>query len=1443
MKHAGTVLLLYLAVLFLYPFPLLAEGSIKFRQLTLEDGLSQSNITCIIQSRSDFLWFGTNDGLNRYDGNKFKIYASNTDDPNSLSGNNIRCLAEDSEGRIWVGTARGLNFIDYETEQYGRFAHDPDDLQSLRNDVVRCLFIDGEGILWIGTDKGLDRFDIQNGIFLHFDPDCEESAQLQNIQVNAIQEDSAGRLLIGTNSGLFRYDREKVQLARFSHEQHSASSIASNQIQCIHKDHDGDIWIGTAGGLNRFDDSSGGFVYYGFMKGNRRASVTAIEEDATGRLWIGTRNEALWILDRRTSKWHQKRPGLNLPGSINSSSITSIFRDRHSNMWIGTGTKGINVWNPTSYKFDLYAHEPHDTKSLSFANVRAIYLDADSILWVGGQGGLDRIDRKGGKIERLKQAHWNLTGRDIYAIYEDPDEPERYIWIGTEERGLYKYDRIAETLTEIPYYTDGMDESKGKCIFSILKDRSKLLWLGTSEGLYSFDETSGEATHFEHAPDEDGSLSHDLAQVLYEDRSGVLWVGTPHGINRFERDTGTFQRFTHDPNNPKSLCNNDILAIRECADGNLWVGTAGGGLNRFDRKSETFEHYTVEDGLPNNVINGILEDRAGNLWLSSNKGISKFDPATAISRNYCCHEGLQSGEFNPNASYISRSGEFFFGGVNGLNSFYPDSIRDDPYIPSVYITEFRACMEQVHCVCMGNGRRALGKSIVHADEVELSYKQQAFCFEFTAIHFANPGKNRFACILEGLEDEWNYIGNRRVVSYSHIPPGRYTFRVKGSNCDGLWNEEGASIQLVIKPAFWMTWWFRISAALAILVIAFILYRIRTNYIRKRNAELDGINSRLEEQIKARIRIEESLKESEAQYRRLVETAPDIIHEFSTTRGGLYYSPQVETILGYTVEHLLNNPFMLYNSIHPEDRRHLDRALKNYMSGEGIEQTYRMKDANGNWHWFNYRSIRGRKNGDETIITGIAREITDRVRIENALLMNKAAVDCSVNESLWILPDGSFGYVNDQACYALGYTREELLKMSIEDIDPICNQKFIKELWRIIRKQKKMIIETEQVCKSGRKYPVEATLSYVLLNGKEIIYRVACNITERKNSEKKLKKAFLEIKELKEQLEAENVVLRQEVQNLGHKKIVGESIVMRRLMGQTAEVAATDSTVLIMGETGTGKELLARVIHDMSLRSGHPFVAINCAAIPSTLLESELFGREKGAYTGALTSQSGRFELADGSSIFLDEIGELSLEAQAKLLRILEQGELERLGSTKTIKVNTRIIAATNKDLEKAVEEGRFRSDLYFRLNVFPIAIPPLRERREDIPALVWHFIGEFSERMGKTIESIHQNSMEQLKRYDWPGNVRELRNTIERAMILAKGPILRVPTPKLKVANIAQDMTLDEFQKKHILEILQRVDWRVRGKNGAAEILGLKPSTLESKMSKLGLHRPSKSLR
>lgn len=439
--------------------------------------------------------------------------------------------------------------------------------------------------------------------------------------------------------------------------------------------------------------------------------------------------------------------------------------------------------------------------------------------------------------------------------------------------------------------------------------------------------------------------------------------------------------------------------------------------------------------------------------------------------------------------------------------------------------------------------------------------------------------------------------------------------------------------------------------------------------------------------------------------------------------------------------------------------------------------------------------------------------------------------------------GRFIDVNSATIKQLGYTRDELLGLSVFDIDPSLTPQVFSQTTAHLAPGLSVRVQSVHRRKDGTTFPVEVTVSKVQLKGNAHVLTLVHDITERKLAEQALLKSYAEIEKLKDRLQAETDYLKEEIKvTLHHGEIIGSSRVMKKVLHKVELVGATDSSVLVTGETGVGKELIANAIHQASRRKGSLMVTVNCAALPSTLVESELFGRERGAYTGALNRQAGRFELAHNSTIFLDEIGELSLDVQAKLLRVLETGEFERLGSTKTFKVDVRLIAATNRNLREEVRKRRFREDLFYRLNVFPIDVPPLRARTEDIPELVWTFVQEFGKRMGKMITRIPKKAMLTLQEYPWPGNVRQLRNVIEHSVIVTTGEILQLTIPDEPLAVSVQPMTLAENEREHILRTLEANSWHIKGPKGAAQKLGMKPSTLYTRMKKLKIPNRSEKL-
>jgi PAS domain S-box-containing protein len=645
---------------------------------------------------------------------------------------------------------------------------------------------------------------------------------------------------------------------------------------------------------------------------------------------------------------------------------------------------------------------------------------------------------------------------------------------------------------------------------------------------------------------------------------------------------------------------------------------------------------------------------------------------------------------------------------------------------------------------------------------------------------------------------------------------------------------------------------------------------------------------------ARRRAAEAQSESEERFRTVAHTAPVLIWMSGTDKLCTFFNQGWLAFTGHTTEEELGNGWA--SGIHPED---LARCLETYSAKfdtrSEFTMEYRLRRHDGEYRWIVDRGVPRFESGGRFLgYIGSCLDVTDRKLSEQSLAeqLKFETMLAELSATFINLPPGQVrGHLEEaqkRICKALGLDRSTLIQVrpesnieieahswTAEEVDrsPRLSTQDFPWITRTVLVGGQLVSfariddlpeEAARDKESLRRYGLKSNITFPLSAGGEVIgaltfgtsreernwpaslvdrlglvAQVFANALARAKADESLHQAYSEIEELKGRLEKENVYLREEVKlEHYHREVIGDSEGMRRVLKKVEQVAPTDSTVLVLGETGTGKELIARTIHEYSRRKDRVMVKVNCAALPASLIESELFGREKGAFTGALTREIGRFELANGATLLLDEVGELPLELQSKLLRVLQEGEFERLGGPKTIKVDVRVIAATSKNLQQAVREGKFREDLFYRLNVFPITIPPLRERREDIPPLVWHFVNELSQRMGRSIETIQGSTMEAFKGYYWPGNVRELRNLIERFLITSTNTVFRAKLPTVETATASAHLqTFEEVERDHILHVMETVGWRVRGEGGGAQILGLKPTTLESRMQKLGIIR------
>lgn len=834
---------------FLLELVLLVAGNVLYAQkanhifenikfLPVEGNLSEGTVTSMVQDYKGFLWFGTRNGLNRYNGVSFSVYEHIFDDSTSLSNSYINFLFEDSRRNLWIGTKDGLNLYDRNEDTFTHFQHNPDNSLSISHNTVYVIFEDSNYHLWIGTEGGLNRYNPGKGTFSRYTHDKKDPYSLAHNYVNSIFEDSHGNMWVGTyGGGLDLFDSENN---RFIHHQFDASdksSISSNYIRVAYKDYDGDVWIGTKGGLNLLTENEGCVKFKRFLRDKSDKNsishhvIAAINQDNSGNLWFGTENGGLSIYNKQHNSFtHYSHDPLN-PNSIGSNSIWSIYKDNVGTMWMGLLNRGLNKWDKYQSKFNHY-NINFSENSLNNGNITCFWEEDEGGLWVGTDGGgLNFFDRKSQKFTHYvhdPMDEYSLGSNAIIAIYEDS---HNNLWVGTWGGGLNLFDRKNKQFRRFIHDPSDPSSINSDNIFSILEDSQGRLWVGVFEGgLDLYDRNTGTFSHFEHDPDDPNSLAHNKVFKIFEDSQQNLWIGTEGGglslLHMDDNGEVTFTNYQNDPGDSTSLSGDVIITITEDRQQNLWIGTFGDGLNRFNKENKTFKTYRKADGLPNNVIHGILEDNEGHLWISTNDGVSDFDPEKEAFRNYSKADGLQSQEFIRGSYLKAKSGELFFGGVNGFNSFYPCEVTDNPNIPPVYITDFSIYGKQVK---PGQKNSPLKKDISDTREIILSNDQNVFSFEISALNYSQASENQYAYKLEGYDNEWQYSGTRRNIYYTKVPQGNYTLKVKGSNNDNIWNEKGASIEVTVEAPWYATGW---AYSLYFLMGASIFYFYRRNLIHR-----------------------------------------------------------------------------------------------------------------------------------------------------------------------------------------------------------------------------------------------------------------------------------------------------------------------------------------------------------------------------------------------------------------------------------------------------------------------------------------------------------------------------------------------------------------------------------------------------------------------------------
>ncbi len=786
----------------------------RFRNYSIEEGLSQSVVNCVFQDSRGFLWVGTQNGLNRFNGYDFTVFLFNSDDTNTISNNWIYAIAEDRNGDLWIGTKGGLNKYVHRENRFRRINYST----GFPQNMTRCVYdvlVSEKGRIFINTPPLLSVFDPVLNIFTHFNTGLRYLGTVNDNRI-PLMEDGDGDIWVGSLSGLACFDPVKKHFNYFDHRKAQRPMIPDERITALCQDNRGLVWIGTANGLVIFDKKNNSFSNISSRLehplGPDNSCIRSILQDPAGAMWVATEGGGLnRLIYADAGKLKMDRYTVAQNG-LGHNIVLCLACDRSQNLWAGT-LRGLSQTDLKPARFSLYRNDNTSSSVNLLGNVIAsIYKDDDGSLWVGNWGqGLNIYNRKTGNVDHYSTRHngiHHINNDFVHVIFRDKNGN---VWIGTRD-GIRIFDRRTRSFREFGEVFPGrnLPDFRGIRITMITPGSDKGYWIATQSGLFRINPGMNGYETF--SADQAGShhIGGNLVYCVREDRDGYIWIATINGLDVYNPRTSVMTHFRKSTM-MNSLCDDFVISLCEDHRGDMWIGT-GSYVNRYVKKDSAFIYYSKEDGLPNNNIFEILRDHTNTMWFATGGGLCRFDPATGRFRNYTVDEGLQSLEFNLRACCNSPDGEVFFGGMNGFNSFYPGNLKDNPNIPEILFT---SCYKMTRT---GREDVDFGKD----NEIVLRYSDQAFTVEFIALEFTNPAKNQYAYRLEGISDDWINIGNRRFVPFSNLSPGEYILRVKGSNNDGIWNEKGATLRIVILPPWWRSWW-ALTAYLLIIIGGVVIY--------------------------------------------------------------------------------------------------------------------------------------------------------------------------------------------------------------------------------------------------------------------------------------------------------------------------------------------------------------------------------------------------------------------------------------------------------------------------------------------------------------------------------------------------------------------------------------------------------------------------------------------
>ncbi len=819
------------------------KKELKFEHLTIEDGLSNSIVIDIFKDSKGYMWFTTVNGLNRYDGYEFKKFFNDLKDPTTIAANRICCIMEDNDGEMIVSTWNaGLSVYNSKTGRFVNYVNQPGNPKSLPVNVLRKVLKDKSGEIWIATiGAGLVHFDKKKQEFKSFSPPKYQGSR----QINSITLSHDGQIIVPFNEeGIFSFNPLTEKFTRLIDNAPNHNINNSISAKYVTQTSDYKLWIGTEGdGAYLYDpvtQTSRHFLENPLEPGSIGSNVVRdIIEDNTGEIWLATDGGGLNHYIPETGKFERHLSDLSNPNSLSTNQLYRLYLDKSGILWIGTFSGGLNIYNPAKEKFKVFKPKFDDPKSLSYKSVLSIIEDKEQKIWIGTDGGGVSIfdpEQPENGFTHLKNDFQNpnsLVSNIVKSVYQDK---VGNFWFGTYQHGLDKYNPLTKKFVHFGANGSPTGLPTG-LIWAIFEDSFGNFWISSLGGGIVKMNRDKQSFKTYRPSSMAGSISQVNIMVIIEDSKRRVWFGTEGGgLNRYNPELDNFSIFRYDRNNPNSLSSDDVRAIYEDKKGNLWIGTDGGGLNLLSPDLKTFKHFTIDDGLPSNVIYGILEDDSSNLWLSTAIGLSKFNPEKKTFRNYDKLDGLQSNEFTYTAACKTKDGKMLFGGIEGFNMFRPEEIKDNLTIPPVYITELLIFNKTV---TPGDKHKIMDVPIDQLQEVHIPYEYSVITLRFTALNYTHTSKNKYSYILDNFEKKWNNVVSKREATYTNLDPGTYIFRVRACNNDGIWNMEGTTLKIIIDPPWYYTIWAKIIYLLVILLMLYLLVRYIINLFKKQKLKLEN----------------------------------------------------------------------------------------------------------------------------------------------------------------------------------------------------------------------------------------------------------------------------------------------------------------------------------------------------------------------------------------------------------------------------------------------------------------------------------------------------------------------------------------------------------------------------------------------------------------------------